>query len=195
MYMIISSIYKIVNTLNGKVYIGISINFANRQKRHQYQSFNQNSSSYNTKLSRAFRKYGWNNFNWEIIYQSKDYDHIKSMEGFFIENFNSLNEGYNMTLGGEGTKGHKLTKDHKNKLSLTNIGKKESTETKKKKSLIKIGNQNSAKEWIVENPQGIKFKIKNRDKFFKDQGINTKSMWRVFQGLQNNYKGWKCKPA
>jgi len=58
------------------------------------------------------RKYGWNNFYWDIIYQSKDGEHCKTiMESFFISVYNSYKNGYNSTLGGEGQLGLK----HNNK--------------------------------------------------------------------------------
>jgi hypothetical protein len=57
---------------------------------------------------KLFGKYGWHNFQWEVIYQSYDYEHcLKTMENYFINEYNSFVAGYNSTLGGKGTLGVK----------------------------------------------------------------------------------------
>lgn len=109
--MIIYSIYKIVNNVNGKVYIGFDSNWPNRKLRHYYQS---RSKGKNFALYFAIKKYGWDNFDFELLYQSKDREHtLKEMEPFFIEQYNSYYEGYNMTKGGQGTFGKKQSVKNK----------------------------------------------------------------------------------
>jgi group I intron endonuclease len=143
----IYSIYKITNTINGKLYIGFDSNWPNRQKSHKYQS-----NKRNQKIYHAIRKCGWNNFIWEVIYQSKDGKHCLSvMEPFFIKEYNSFENGYNLTLGGEGTLGRPTTnltkskiskalknkpktKEHLQKMSETRKGKTPSVEALKKRS-------------------------------------------------------------
>ena len=51
-------IYKFTNKVNGKIYIGQSINLEQRDAQHRRRAFQENSSEYNSPLSRAFRKYG-----------------------------------------------------------------------------------------------------------------------------------------
>ena len=58
-----SGIYKITNTVNGKVYIGQSIHLRRRIKIHQTVN-----SEHNKHLKRAFKKYGLEKFTFEIIY-------------------------------------------------------------------------------------------------------------------------------
>lgn len=99
--MDIYSIYKATNTVNDKVYIGFTKNVNNRIKRHKICAKTSDSKFY-----RSIRKYGWDKFNWEIIYQSIDLDHTKNyMERYFIEQFDSFTTGYNSTYGGDGTSG------------------------------------------------------------------------------------------
>jgi group I intron endonuclease len=97
--MIIYSIYKVVNRVNGKVYIGFTNNFTVRKQNHINSSKNKR-----TLLQKAICKYGVENFEWEIIYQSKDRDFtLKQMEAHFIEEYNSkMPHGYNICKGGGG---------------------------------------------------------------------------------------------
>ena len=145
--MSIYSIYKCVNTINGKIYIGFDSKWPNRKRIHKCNYQNINYKFYN-----AIKKYGWDSFDWKVIYQSKDKEHtLKVMEKYFIEFYDSFENGYNSTLGGEGvfglhrkqseeekekrrismrgnnygslTKGRILTEEHKSKLSLSKKGK------------------------------------------------------------------------
>ena len=91
------TIFKATNKANGKTYIGFDSNWPKRLKTHRYK-FNKN----HTKFYDAIKKYGWHNFEWAVIYQSKDYIHcLNIMEPYFIEEYDSFNSGYNMTVGGE----------------------------------------------------------------------------------------------
>ena len=76
-----------------------SRSLAERINKHKW-SVSRNS---NFKFHNALRKYGWDNFTWEIIYQSLDGHHThKVMEREFIIQFDSINNGYNIQTGGDG---------------------------------------------------------------------------------------------
>lgn len=120
--MIIYNIYKSTNKINNKVYIGFTKNFIKRIKNHKrccdvYDKNNDFRVFYS-----AIKKYGWENFEWEIIYQSKNLDHTKNvMENYFIKEYKSFVgfkgcNGYNMSLGGEGTHGRKCSEQTKAKI-------------------------------------------------------------------------------
>ena len=146
------SIYRLINKVNSKSYIGVTNNYKKRMREHSYAS-NQYA------ISRAIRKYGWNSFDSEILFVTNDCDYAyQSAEKMFIEQYesNNPNRGYNLTLGGEGTQGynpseetrHKmrnakqgktLTNEHKEKISKANIGRKVSDETRKKLSKASKG--------------------------------------------------------
>ena len=97
-------IYKITNKINQKVYIGKSNNIENKWKYHQTRYLQK--KEYNKPLYRAFRKYGINNFSFEILEEIDDniYNIIgNERETFWINYFNSYGElGYNGTHGGDG---------------------------------------------------------------------------------------------
>lgn len=123
--MIIYSIYKAVNQINGKVYIGFDSNWPNRKKRHLKDASSKKSVAYNDIFHRAIRKYGQENFVWEVLYQSLDGKNCKDvMENYFIvENHSFINfensKGYNMTLGGDGVLGLKKSKESKLKTGIS----------------------------------------------------------------------------
>ena len=94
----IYSIYKATNIITGKSYVGFDSNWPNRQKSHKRESQKLNNT---TMFCNAIRKYGWDNFTWEVLYQSYDENYtLNVMEPYFIKENNSLNDGYNMTIGG-----------------------------------------------------------------------------------------------
>lgn len=132
--MVIYSIYKATNKVSGKVYIGFACNFPERKRTHKKRY-----KTTKTKFYDAIKSYGWDNFEWNIIYQSLDSSHCLSiMEPYFIKEFNSVDNGYNMTLGGEGTLGHSMkgkikhTDETKALLRELKLGTNLSIETKQK---------------------------------------------------------------
>lgn len=121
--MKIFSIYKVTNKINGKIYIGFtSDHLYNRKKVHKNKAFTQNN---NIKFHNALKKYGWEAFEWEVICQSLDGDYLlKIMEPYFIQYYNSIQNGYNITKGGEGSYGFKHSDISKKKMSIKRKGKK-----------------------------------------------------------------------
>lgn len=95
-------IYKITNTINGKSYIGQSTNIHRRWQSEIADSNNVNSHSYDYPLMRAFRKYGVDNFEFEIIEECKT-EELNQREIYWIDYFDTFFYGYNQTLGGDAT--------------------------------------------------------------------------------------------
>lgn len=94
----ISTIYKARNTINNKIYIGFDSNWPRRKHAHK-----KNFKYRNGKFYDAIKKYGWDAFEWEILYQSEDKEYCLNVsEKHFIKKFDSMNNGYNMTEGGDG---------------------------------------------------------------------------------------------
>jgi group I intron endonuclease len=95
----IGSVYLIKNKINGKCYVGKT---ARDIGDRIYEHFKP-SNKYCRRLRNSIKKYGKNNFEVEIIYQTKDLDDLNNKESFFIRYFNTIHPGgYNLTVGGEG---------------------------------------------------------------------------------------------
>lgn len=95
-------IYLIVNNVNNKKYVGKSSDI---EKRWKYHKNNYNcSKEWNKTLYKAFRKYGIQNFSFKIIeLLEENYNKIcNEREKYWIQHFNSYQNGYNETIGGDG---------------------------------------------------------------------------------------------
>lgn len=91
------AIYKIVNAVNGKMYIGQSINPIYRFRRHFWK---HNGC---TKLGNAIAKYGRINFHLSILCWCVDKTDANEVEELLIDLGNTQKDGYNITPGGFGT--------------------------------------------------------------------------------------------
>lgn len=97
-------IYKIENLINYKVYIGLSNNIEHRWNKHKSIAFNPKDKGYNYPIYRAIRKYGLENFSFEILEECK-VSELSKKEKEYISKFDSFFNGYNQTMGGEGSIG------------------------------------------------------------------------------------------
>lgn len=127
-------IYKYISP-SGKVYIGQTTNESRRRKTF----FNLNKSYGGDKIDSARRKYGPENFRYEIIYKNKFKStkeaqlKLDELEEYYIKLYNSYKLGYNMTYGGYTTTGFKFTEEQKKNMSQLRIGKKLRPRTEKEK--------------------------------------------------------------
>lgn len=97
-------IYKITNLINGKQYIGQTskLYINNRWCEHKNNARNGKSSY----LYNAIRKYGEDNFEFKVILKHIPICKLNFYEQLLIRKFNTKNpNGYNLTDGGEGTRG------------------------------------------------------------------------------------------
>lgn len=120
-------IYKVTNLINNKVYIGQSIDIERRKYSHIYSSSHPNTSDYNVRFHQAIRKYGIENFKWDILIELKSEEYSKEildkLETEYIALYHSydFNKGYNATLGGLHEFGNKKHLGESNGRALLNI--------------------------------------------------------------------------
>lgn len=109
-------IYKITNKINGKTYIGQTIDKPRvRFSRHCTKKTN-------SAIHLAILKYGKENFKFEVIYSAFTMNDLNVMEEFFIKYYRSLAPtGYNLISGG---KNHRRSKEMKKRQSDKMKGRK-----------------------------------------------------------------------
>lgn len=191
-------IYKVVNIINNKIYIGYTKDFKTRKRRHKNSALSLNS---NFTIHKAIRKYGWDNFSWEVIYESWDKEHcLRVIEPLLIEEYDSYNNGYNMDRGGKGALGVKrspLTEEQKKiisertKIGMSNMSQEDkermlfsirnpSEETRQKMSRAKKGKESTFKG--KTQPESTKLKISNST---KKSWENEETRNKILEHIQN----------
>lgn len=127
-------IYKITNTINGKVYIGQVYNKSIEKRfiRHIKCACPNNPML----IDRAIYKYGKENFIVEQIDEANSISELNEKEQYWIKFYNSTDKmfGYNLTPGGEGGNTYlNKTKEEldeiKRKISIANSGKNNAMST------------------------------------------------------------------
>ena len=133
-------IYRIYNRTNGKSYIGKTLHPEKRIRDH----LNGRRSS--VALQNAIKKYGKGSFVVELLEQDMPESWLSKLEILHIRFFNSKNNGYNLTDGGEGTSGYTFSPEELKKMSdalkgktSANKGKTLSPETRQRMSEAQKG--------------------------------------------------------
>jgi group I intron endonuclease len=126
------SVY-IYTTPNGKRYIGITCQKV-KQRWNGGSGYVKCTAFYN-----AILKYGWNNIRHEVFITGLSEKSAKRVEAILIKRHKTQDRryGYNMTTGGEGSTGRKVSKETRKKLSA--IGKQLSEESRARLSAIQTG--------------------------------------------------------
>lgn len=166
-------LYCHTNKINSKKYFGITCQ--NPKKRWK------NGYGYKTKyFYNAIQKYGWDNFEHEILFEGLTFEEAKQLEIKYIAEYHTCIydekcHGYNATFGGDGCVGYKHSEETKEKfknrimsdevkrkisqsVSKANKGKVVSEETKKKISETEKGKKVSkeTRQKISDSQKGRK---------------------------------------
>ncbi len=195
-------IYKATNKINGKSYIGQTINGLNKRKyNHEKESEYNNTSNV---FHNAIRKYGNDAFEWEIISKGFPYLFIDIFEMYWINYYNTYEgDGYNMTKGGNkpprlcGEQNGFFNRSH----SEESIKKMLNTRSSNKEWLEKIQNKSEEhKRKISESNKLIrtddwkstigKKAVSKREKTLKERGIDFKGKNNPMYGVKRT-EDWK----
>ena len=148
-------VYEIKNLINGKRYVGSSVNLLSRKFEH-FKSL-KNNSHHSDHLQKAYNRYGQNNFLFVVIEYINDVNVLRIREQYWIDKLNVCNSkfGYNIALKATAPmfgrkhseetklrlskirKGRKFTEEHKQKISNKLKGRKRPKEVCQKLSLIR----------------------------------------------------------
>jgi group I intron endonuclease len=100
LHPIMGYIYKVVNTVNQKVYIGLTMSSLKLRKQRHFS--HARAKITNSIFHKALIKYGEYSFEWKIIWKGKDSE-LEEKERYYIKEYDSFfktGHGYNMTFGG-----------------------------------------------------------------------------------------------
>ena len=160
------TLYAHVNKVNGKIYVGIT-------KRNPISRWkNGNGYKENPLFHNAIQKYGWENFDHEIIASGLTEEEACHMERFLISSLNLQNDqfGYNLKDGGtecslteeakikigNALRGRVQSDEIRAKLSEAHKGKKLSAEHSKAIAKANKGRPRTQKEMDTAKMNGIK---------------------------------------
>lgn len=181
-------IYGWYNIKCGKWYVGQTVNPEGRFNCHIDRAINKNDKTY---FYNSIRKYGLENFVYCVLEENVLRENLNMREMDWIEEFDSFYSGYNLTLGGDGSKGFIMPDETKKKLSNFHKGKHLSDETKKKLSNILKGKPLSEehKKKISEANKGKTFSIETKKKLSEShKGKISPNRKKVSQyDLNGNY--------
>lgn len=139
-------IYYHKNLINGKYYVGQTSTSLEKRSRNGL-GYIQNKKFFDDIL-----KYGWGNFEHKVICECSKEDGDE-LERFYIQKFDSFNNGYNLATGGKS--GYKMptvselnrqrvwTKESREKDATAHRGRKHTEETKRKLSELNKGEKNA----------------------------------------------------
>lgn len=131
--------YKIVNTVNDKIYFGVTNNPKRRWQNHKSRS---KTNKYNSALYNAMQLYGLENFSMIIIQEYETKDEAYNQEVILIEEGNTISpNGYNIDAGGRGGSTFR-SEETREKLRQLQTGKTHTEESKQKMSESRRGENN-----------------------------------------------------
>ena len=96
--MLVGKIYVIKNDINDKVYVGQTIQTL-KKRFNGHCCYSKSDRSDRMYIKRAIHKYGKEHFSIELIEECPT-ELLNERESFWINKFDSYNNGYNLTLGG-----------------------------------------------------------------------------------------------
>ena len=179
-------VYCIKNIINNKEYIGLTTRtLEERWKQHIRESNREGGWEWNTPLGNAIKKYGKDSFEVFVLEECSSETEMKQKEFWLIRERKSLasETGYNLTLGGDGRLGYKLSEETKRKIGEGNFGKIMSDDARAKMSI-------AAKKRCVGKPSPMDGKKHTDDSLKK---ISESSKGRVFSEESRRKKSESLK--
>lgn len=129
---------------SGKYYIGKTSNEVKRKATHLRQAMLGSEKVFH----KAIRKYGIDKFKYVVLVRDVPKYFIRPFEKYWINYYSAYSNGYNSTLGGDGTSGYTHSESTKQRIGAIHkgntywLGKKHTTDTLKKLVSKKLGNTN-----------------------------------------------------
>lgn len=159
----IGYIYKITNLINNKCYIGQTTKtIEERYRHHIVDSKRTDRYSYKYPLYSAMRKYGYENFKLEKI-ETCNISELNEREIYWIDYYDTYKNGYNQTLGGDGTRylnlnEEQIIKDYEHIKNMSKVAKIHSCSNKTIKEILLKHNIHIKSSVDVKRNEGFSIK-------------------------------------
>lgn len=171
-----TGVYEILNTVNGKRYVGSSVNMVRRLKEHRYRL--GRGEHHSQKLQRAWEKYGSTVFTFKALFICP-----KNMLTFYeqraLDGFASVAEGYNVLPFARSGAGRKVspealakmrayqsnrTPEHRANIAAALTGKRLSEATKRKVGAASKGRKHTEATKAVIADAGRNMSVESRQR-------------------------------
>lgn len=180
-------VYCLINKITGEKYIGVT-------KQKLYRRFNSGKGyKPKTKINQAILKYGWINFEHEILFTTENKELAGEMEKFFIKFYNTIENGYNTNEGGfsgYSNPSYTINEEAKRKMIEKQKGRHYSPNTEFKKGIYIPTNRNIKVPVIcIElNKEFESIKIAQKE-------LKVYHIWDCINGKRNQCGGYHWKKA
>jgi hypothetical protein len=170
-------IYKATNLLDGMSYVGQSVEPFTRISNH-FRGYD------NDYFHNALKLYGKENFEWQIIMSGPE-SSISDVEiGCIVLEGTKSPLGYNLTDGGEGTHGRICSEETRQKISISNLGKKMSEEFKNQKRDYMLAFNHMSGGTHTEGIKQIlsqksKAYFETHDSYWKDKNLSEEHRCKI----------------
>lgn len=191
-------IYKATNRINGKAYVGQTVfSLKNRRDRHVSETLNGKDNNY---FHNAIRKYGIKKFDWKILQECDTIEELNRLEVHYIKLYDTFNNGYNLTKGGEGKVGYVPSKETRKKISEFRTGMKLSEKTKRKISEGNKGKKHHmwGKKRLEETKRKISEALKGENNYWYGKHLSEETKKKVSENRKGKSVGKdspKAKPV
>jgi group I intron endonuclease len=181
---------------SGKKYIGQTVkSLSKRMEGHRTDA--GRGKDYH--FCRAIRKYGWDSFEWEVLYKDIPEDILDIAEMCAIYIYDTYDNGYNCTSGGNNTfRGIKWDEERRKRFSENHhkcwLGRKHTEETKVKMSL---NNTRPAlgKKYSSEEKKRISLRVKGEGNPMYGKEHTEKTKKRISDLVKQKYKNGYRHPC
>lgn len=178
-------VYCLTNTINDKQYVGIT-------KQDVIKRW-KSGKGYKkpTRIGSAIAKYGWNNFNKEVLFENLTQKQATEIEKEYIKKLDTINSGYNVQEGGLGGNNGYVSEETRRKSSLSHKGQHSSPKTEFKK-----GQRSKAHLMIIKPVYCVEL-----DKVFDsivdaEKQLNiSHHVWDCIKGKRNKCGGYHWEYA
>jgi len=197
-------VYKIINEVNGKIYIGSSKDLEKRWKSHKQQR--------KFLIGRALNKYGIDNFVFEVLEECVECD-LLNREQYYLDSLKPFTPtGYNICVVAGNTLGVKWTDERRQQQSELrkalgfgkwnkgkvphNKGISWSDDIKDKISAARLGKLTGSQNHksiacSFISPGGEIVECESINGLARQNNLSPQGLWMVYKGQRNHHKGWR----